>query len=424
MYPKDFHFSGFREESQFASRNNERRVPDLGRSGLGIRLCYNLRSVERTKDQTELPWSIRQTAVYHEFDMKTGRAVWIIVKGNKLIRNRMREASASPAFSPKSSCSDRFSASLAPHLLLCDWSGENWRWYINDLEDQLQGLTRSVLATRVDHQLGPVTSPITSPVFPRSPLSRSSTFPVLSRAATDQFRSISRAATSKFSFGGRSDSFQTKSSSRAPTLVYDSQVGGPVGDTCAGYVQGASADSFDSSQSNEKLASYSHPKVKPHIWATKSWWKSRNRPSTIREDVELNTTDVPPNDRSLSSVPPSNYIQKQNEGAQEGHSFSDLQKIEFIAEKAEETLLVLKSNSGVLGELKEHYIYAANHPEFSGELKAECQADLARFERCVSGVEKDLRMLQARTETLLSLLANRKSLVRLSQNMSRHWASH
>ncbi|KAH7356218.1 hypothetical protein BKA66DRAFT_250388 [Pyrenochaeta sp. MPI-SDFR-AT-0127] len=410
LYPQDFHFSGFREESRFTSVGNEQRIPELGRSGLGLRLCYNLRSVERSADVTDLPWSIRQTAVYHEFDTETGRAVWIIVKGNKLIRNRMKEASASPDSASKSSRSSGFSASLAAHLLLCDWSGENWRWYLNDLEDQLQVLTRDVLAARVDNQLGPVTSPETSVTFSSSPLSRSSTFPMLSRATTNQFRSISRAATSKFSFRSDNGTFQSKLSSRSPTLVFDPQTIHSPDDANSEYVQHASGEIVHNSYANEELASASQEKTKPHALATRSWWKSMNQPQDTTS-VEIDNTCLPHNSKLTGGDLPLSNKQKKMKIKKESHSFNDLQKIQFIQEKAEEALLVLKSNAEVLGELRQHYIYASGHAEYPEELKTECQADLSRFERCISGVEKDLRMLQARTETLLSLLANRKSLL-------------
>jgi hypothetical protein len=92
VYARDFHFSGFREESRLVYDSKDAGIPGLGRSGIGLKLCYNLRSVERSSEPS-LPWSIRQTAVYHDFDLETGRTLWVIVKGNKLIKNRMNESS-------------------------------------------------------------------------------------------------------------------------------------------------------------------------------------------------------------------------------------------------------------------------------------------------------------------------------------------
>jgi hypothetical protein len=126
-YARDFHFSGLREESRLGAKQRGLNIPELGRSGNEIRLCYNLRSVERSEGQLDLRWSIRQSAVYHSFDLKSGKSLWINVKDNKLIYNRMLEASILPSISKIESLSEAFSGSLATHLLLCDWSGENWR---------------------------------------------------------------------------------------------------------------------------------------------------------------------------------------------------------------------------------------------------------------------------------------------------------
>ena len=65
----------------------------------------------------------------------------------------------------------------------------------------------------------------------------------------------------------------------------------------------------------------------------------------------------------------------------------------------------------VLTKLKEHYddIVASEH--CPGELIRDCQRDIERFEKRVVGIINDLRMQQSRTQILLRLLADRKSLV-------------
>lgn len=95
-------------------------------------------------------------------------------------------------------------------------------------------------------------------------------------------------------------------------------------------------------------------------------------------------------------------------------SFSDLQKINFIEEKAKETLFVLKTNINVLTELREHYQFIADSEHFSQELKSKCKGDVLRFDKRIAVVVNDHRMQQSRVETLLSLLDAWKSLVNLS----------
>ncbi|KAK2794546.1 hypothetical protein FQN52_008127 [Onygenales sp. PD_12] len=140
---KEFHFITFRHSGHVHSRHKALDIPDLGRSGRFLQCCYNLESVEPKRSEW-WPWSIRQAAVYHSFDLETGRSVWIMVKGNGLIRNRIMEATkgqnqgsmGSPSTPAKS-----FSLSLEVHLILCDWACEKWRWYIDFLHKQIQELT-------------------------------------------------------------------------------------------------------------------------------------------------------------------------------------------------------------------------------------------------------------------------------------------
>jgi Mg2+ and Co2+ transporter CorA len=92
-------------------------------------------------------------------------------------------------------------------------------------------------------------------------------------------------------------------------------------------------------------------------------------------------------------------------------TFRNLQDIQHIEEKAQEAMLVLKLNTDVLEQLRLQYDELTKHGEFPQEIRDDCRASLHHFSKAVTGVKKDLRMLQSRTETLLHLLANRKSLV-------------
>ena len=154
-YPP-FYYSGIRHESHLSELDRELSIPELGRSGRNLQLCYSLKSVEPDKDQPKWPWSIRQTATHHSFDIETGRTVWIIIKGNRLMRNRVvraTKAASRPYLSQFDSTTHAFSAALATHLIQCNLSGENWRWYINFIEERFQDLTRRTLSAEVDTPL-------------------------------------------------------------------------------------------------------------------------------------------------------------------------------------------------------------------------------------------------------------------------------
>jgi hypothetical protein len=150
-YPTDF-FTGFRSENRLSAINRGLPIPELGRSGVGYQICYSLKSVEESKDPRR-PWSIRQAAVYHSFDLETGRATWIMIKGNLRTKNGVVKATEDndrPHLRSFGTLSQAFVSSLETHLILCEWAGEGWRWYINFLEQDLRGVTGEVLLATVD----------------------------------------------------------------------------------------------------------------------------------------------------------------------------------------------------------------------------------------------------------------------------------
>lgn len=114
-------------------------LPSLSISGFRIQHCFNLIGVER--DETQLdPWPIRQTALYHSFDVASHRSTWIVLKGNKLIRDRLQSSASGyrkrvPDY-PKT-VQGCFIANLRSHMLIFQWSAENWESYIEDLEGKL-----------------------------------------------------------------------------------------------------------------------------------------------------------------------------------------------------------------------------------------------------------------------------------------------
>lgn len=158
QYPHDPYFSGFRSEDRFSTAVKGPTIPALGRSGQDIRMCYTLKSAEKMKmgertDRDVPEWSIRQTSLYHSFDIVTGNATWIVVKGNNIIKQRLQRVTNAPQYNNKLATGelDRLLAStFAVHQVVCDWSGENWRWYLNDLEEKVQEITRHAPAVLVD----------------------------------------------------------------------------------------------------------------------------------------------------------------------------------------------------------------------------------------------------------------------------------
>jgi hypothetical protein len=142
--PKDLRFSGFREQVRLKTPPSDLYTPTLGRSGKHYQLCYNLKSVKfKSKSDENIKlneWSIRQTAVYHQFDVDFGTTMWIVTKGGEDLLDQYEEL-----IGPKGRLEDKqfqtpalsFGSSLSTHLLFSHWSTEDWRWYIRWQEEVL-----------------------------------------------------------------------------------------------------------------------------------------------------------------------------------------------------------------------------------------------------------------------------------------------
>ena len=155
---RDLHIGGFRYQTRLLDTKRGLSVPELGWSGCDYRLCYNLKSIERAQGGGE-PWSIRQAAVHHAFDVESSQVSWIVVKANKLLQTRIKSATGPRGLPELSSYTDlnkTFSSTLAIHLIFCGWAAENWRWYINFLEDSLQETTRRTLSPIVRTPTSPI----------------------------------------------------------------------------------------------------------------------------------------------------------------------------------------------------------------------------------------------------------------------------
>ena len=323
QYAQDFHFCGFKYEHRFLDVDKGLKIPELGWSGREFQFCYNLRSIEPSSSQPEWPWSIRQSALYHSFDVETGRTNWIIIKGDQLLKKRIQSATSSRGLS-ESSCfgtvDGAFASTFAIHMIMCEWSGENWRWYINFLEEALQATTRPALSAMVD-------------AFPSSLVGEEPSLLAQCRNSNEEIN------------------LPSPMFRKPPAQAY-------------------------------------HLKGRPT-----STYKTLSDDGLALQDLESET------------------LQRHATKSRQDFSFGDLQRIQFIQEKVNETQLILKLNVDVLVELRQHYHFICESDGWPRELSMKCKGDISRFEKRVIAVEKDLGMQQSRVETLLRLLADRMSLV-------------
>lgn len=150
-YERDSYFSGFRSSSVRTSSKRSLQIDaPLHRSGRHLEMCYHLKSVERSAST----WAIRDCSVDHKFDLVSAQSTWIVVKANSLIRkaieHKIREDVSQSASANDGAAYSPFARSLSVHRRICSWAGDNWHWYISDLESQLFDKTREVLVSDLE----------------------------------------------------------------------------------------------------------------------------------------------------------------------------------------------------------------------------------------------------------------------------------
>ncbi|KAL8909098.1 MAG: hypothetical protein Q9207_000432 [Kuettlingeria erythrocarpa] len=155
---QDFFSNGFYQHTRLSDDARGLVVPERAWSGRDFQICYSLKSVERSEVQTDWPWSVRHCATHHAFDIENVRSTWIVVKGNPILKERITSATsarAPPEFSSYDNIENAFAAALSTHMIIVDWSAENWRWYINFLEDKFREITEGAISTDADIPLSP-----------------------------------------------------------------------------------------------------------------------------------------------------------------------------------------------------------------------------------------------------------------------------
>ncbi|KAK3342170.1 hypothetical protein B0T25DRAFT_560114 [Lasiosphaeria hispida] len=138
--PVDMCLSQFHYDDTLIINARQPLVAPLGRSGREIRQSFLLRAVERAPE-AKWPWSMRQLAAYHSFDVMNGRTLWITVKGNDMMQKRIVEDTADMPALKAAIGADvvaLFEMTLYTLLTYCGWCEESWRWFIRDIEEHIR----------------------------------------------------------------------------------------------------------------------------------------------------------------------------------------------------------------------------------------------------------------------------------------------
>ena len=340
-YAQDFYFSGFRQRTQL-SDYHQNASPDAKSADKKLQICWNLKSVEPS-DCDE--WSIRQCAIYHSFNLLEVRTSWIIVKGDELMKKRVESAVSDRGHQDMSrfgSLDRAFEASLETHLIFCRWAAENWRWYINSIEDRFQNKTRNTFS-----------APIRVATLPAS--------------GVDQFTLQTRTDTWR-TFRSKSSIFRR---TETPTTPKESLK--------ANTNKDGSPHKDIRTQIPESLNHYPRTRMKMK--------KLKKRALQIRQTS-----------KSVMRI--------------ENSPLLICAKCIKLAEKANEAVLSLKQNIIVLTQLKQYYRSISTRQKFPSDLADSCKDAVDNFGLCIDGLEHDMQTQVLRLETLLRLMAERKTLVK------------
>lgn len=141
------------DESRLISSPDRVPMYPRGRSGSEIQLSYLLRVVE--KSTSRKPWNfiVRPLAVYHSYDVQTGRALWVTVKGNRSTREQICEVLEDQLRSGLNAPENTFAATLDMHLSIMETVEENWQSYINEIDQAIRETVSKASNARID--IGP-----------------------------------------------------------------------------------------------------------------------------------------------------------------------------------------------------------------------------------------------------------------------------
>lgn len=146
---QDFHSIGFYHEILAGScRGVDRSIPELGRSGYEFRTYYKVQAME-VSEYAGNTWSLRQTTMYHSFDLDTYRCFWITIKADDAIRQRILDQCDSTSSGVPSDPVSSFIRSLETHMIPLEWCSEGWKEHIDVTEKNLRMILRRVKAAPI-----------------------------------------------------------------------------------------------------------------------------------------------------------------------------------------------------------------------------------------------------------------------------------
>lgn len=354
IVPTTSHQTVFRYEHYGDSSDAQTfKIRKLGRSGHEIQHCYNLWSVERSDALSEQPWAIRQTAIFHSFDIGNGRALWINIKANDLMEKRISKAVNqvdNPEAGSLKEVSSSFAATLTTHLIHFEWCDENWHAYMDHWERELNDIlvhVESAPIHKIENELAQI------------------------RPSPDTLLS-------------------SKMSSFSPMRV-----------NSGGYLPGTFSRS-----STRKTMETDRVSVR---WATPIRPTRSEQPdSPISRRSNLGSP--PPNNAfQLNQNRPKSAEHLVSFEVLQQFRFQHQHKLHYIGTKLEESTMVMHMNIEILNQVVQYYRTFVEGPQSPDEIRLGCQDAVLNFLQRTELIVRNLQMERSRIETLMQCLEHGRS---------------
>ncbi len=361
---RPLNYALFRHENYLDENVPSLPLPHLGRSGIQIQHAFNLLTVERTDLPLEKnQWPLRHASLYHSLDLKTGRAVYILLKGDSELANRIKDATERNRHlrpdTPRTP-EQSFLASLQVHLILLEWSVESWSEYIDSMEETLQ-------ANSIEARVAPVAT-VTSPVNLAQSLHRQgSSFSPRGPSRTG----ISRQTT--MSPGSQHDSLRDQASGSSTPPA-------PASPTRA---TSRSLSGFPARIGSRTLSGL--------LRRTSGGLQSEGGDTAEEERDQL--------------------IDQLAE-LENRFSFNELQRLSLTGDEIDGTILALEQSRDVVSQVQEQYQAVIASHAFTSLLDGEkCKAEVAVFFRRVRSILHSMGVHRRRLQALSRIVENDKHLV-------------
>ncbi|KAM7212204.1 hypothetical protein V8F06_012416 [Rhypophila decipiens] len=362
----------FRNENFLEASDAILDLPTMGRSGYQLQHAFNLLTVERADDPNEKQqWPLRHASLYHSLDIKTGRSLYMLLKGNIKLAQRIKDVTETHRHlcaSASRTCEQAFVGSLRIHLIMLEWCLENWNEYIEHMDEIIR--SRSVEA-----KVAPVTD-VTNDL--------ATTF---SRRGTG----FSRRGTIQ-TMGSRQGTFRAMGSRKSTTSRQKSQPKAALQET-----------------------------IQPAVTLTNPVNTEPPSPMSLRRTGSQMVTGFI---RRLSGLQSRHRVQQAesvdeepNEGIQRlaalesQFTFRNLQRLSLNGDEIDRSLSAFEQNLGVINQIEEEYKDLPESYAFKEFLKKDkYERDLAIFLRRIRGIRQELELRRQRLYNLSHIVEKDKQM--------------